>query len=360
MNVRYIVELSVEEREKLEEMTRKSSCGARKLRRANILLMADAGFLNVNIAAALGGGTSTGYRTRRRYVEGGLEMALNEQARPGGSRKLDAKAEALLVATACSAPPQGRARWTLQLLADRLVALTDLEDVSAETIRRRLAEKEIKPWQKKMWCIPKFDADFVARMEDILDLYAQAPDPARPVVCFDETMKQLVSETRAPIPAKPGAPHKYDYEYRRAGTANLFVFLDRHRCWRHVKPTDRRTNSDFAECMRELVDEHYPDAPKVQLVLDNLSTHRPGALYKTFPPAEARRILSRIEFHYTPKHASWLNMVEIPDIETLKREAAAWEVARNAEAATINWLFDVDTARRRMPRAYPLNQSDSL
>ena len=148
-------------------------------------------------------------------------------------------------------------------------------------------------------------------MEDVLDLYAEPPDPKRPVVCFDESPTQLIGEVRQPIPAAPGQLERYDCEYRRNGTVNLFVFLDAHRPWRKVKVTDQRTARDFAHCMRELVDLHYPQAEQIRVVLDNLSTHSPGALYEAFPAPEAHRILRRLEFHYTPKHASWLNMVEI-------------------------------------------------
>lgn len=148
-------------------------------------------------------------------------------------------------------------------------------------------------------------------MEDILDLYAEPPDPKRPVVCFDETPMQLIGETRMPRPMRPGHPALYDYEYKRNGTANLFLYFDPHRCWRHVEVTDHRASVDFAHRMRDLVDIHYPEADLIRVVLDNLSTHSAAALYATFPAPEARRILRRLEFHYTPKHASWLNMVEI-------------------------------------------------
>ena len=164
------------------------------------------------------------------------------------------------MATACSSPPTGRARWTLKLLADELVKLTAHERLSRETVRRRLAENHLKPWRKDMWCIPQVDADYVARMEDVLGLYAEAPDPKRPVVCFDESPIQLIGEVRQPIPAKPGQIERYDCEYRRNGTANLFVFLDVNHPWRKVKVTQRRTAEDFAACMRELTDVHYPTA----------------------------------------------------------------------------------------------------
>ena len=254
MNIKYIVELTDDERERLVELTRSGKPGARKMKRAQILLMADDGATDEEIAGALPAGTSTVFRTRRRFVEEGLELALTEAPRPGGRRKLSGNEEALLVATACSNPPEGRSRWTLELLAGELVRLTEHETISRDTVRRRLAENELKPWQKRMWCIPKVTAEFVARMEDVLELYAEE-EPASPVVCFDETPTQLIGETRTPLPARPGETAIYDYEYRRHGTANLFVFVDAHKAWRHVKATKRRTNIDFAECMRDLVDD---------------------------------------------------------------------------------------------------------
>jgi transposase len=367
MNVRYRVELTQYERNELLALLSGGKQPARKLKRAQILLAADAGVGDEDIAASIGVGGSTIYRTKRRFVEGNLERALSEEVRPGAERKLTGKEEALLVATACSNPPAGRARWTLTLLADALVKLTPHESLSRETVRRRLAENDLKPWRKDMWCIPRVDADYVARMEDVLDLYAEPRDAKRPVVCFDESPIQLIGEVRRPIRAKPGQIERYDCEYRRNGTANLFVFLDVHRPWRKVKVTERRAAEDFAACMRELTDVHYPKAERIRVVLDNLSTHSAGALYQSFPAAEARRVLRRLEFHYVPKHASWLNMVEIEigvlagqcldrRIESYTRllaETAAWEKRRNAERARIKWMFTTEKARAKMGRAYP-------
>jgi DDE superfamily endonuclease/homeodomain-containing protein len=302
-----------------------------------------------------------------------LEAALSEEPRPGAPRKLSGKQEALLVATACAKPPAGQARWTLELLAGEMVKLTDHGELSRETVRRRLTENDLKPWRRDMWCIPQVDGTYVARMEDVLDLYAEAADPQRPVVCFDESPTQLIGDVRQPIPAMPGQLERYDFEYRRNGTANLFVFLDAHRPWRKVKVTDRRTIRDFAECMRDLVDVHYPKAERIRVVLDNLSTHSPGALYDAFPAPEARRILRRLEFHYTPKHASWLNMVEIEigvlrsqcldrrigDRNTLEAEIAAWEKQRNAKADAIKWMFTTQLARHKLRRAYPDPDNES-
>ena len=239
MNVRYRVELSQTERAELTALLSGGKHAARKLKRAQILLAADAGASDEEIATSVGVGGSTVYRTKRRFVLGNLEAALSEEPRPGASRKLSGKEEALLVATACSSPPAGRARWTLELLADELVKLTEHDSLSRETVRRRLAENDLKPWRKDMWCIPQVDGEYVARMEDVLDLYAEAPDPKRPVVCFDESPIQLIGEVRQPIPAEPGQLERYDCEYQRNGTANLFVFLDVHRPWRKVKVTDQ-------------------------------------------------------------------------------------------------------------------------
>ena len=273
MNVRYRVELSQTERAELTALLSGGKHAARKLKRAQILLAADAGASDDDIATSVGVGGSTVYRTKQRFVLGNLEAALSEEPRPGASRKLSGKEEALLVATACSKPPQGRARWTLELLAGELVRLTEHDSVSRETVRRRLAENDLKPWRKDMWCIPQVDGEYVARMEDVLDLYAEEPDPKRPVVCFDESPTQLIGEVRQPIPAEPGQLERYDCEYKRNGTANLFIFLDAHRSWRKVKVTDRRAAEDFAACMRELTDVHFPEAERIRVVLDNLSTH---------------------------------------------------------------------------------------
>jgi transposase len=367
MNVGYRVELSHAERTELRALLSRGKQAARKLKRAQILLAADAGASDEATAASVGVGGSTVYRTKRRFVLGNLEAALSEEPRPGADRKLSGKEEALLVATACSNPPEGRARWTLELLADELVRLTEHDSLSRETVRRRLAENDLKPWRKDMWCIPQVDGEYVARMEDVLDLYAEPPDPKRPVVCFDESPVQLIGETRQPIPAMPGQLGRYDCEYKRNGTANLFIVLDAHRSWRRVKVTDSRAGVDFAACMRELCDVHFPEAERIRVVLDNLSTHAPGALYQAFPAGEARRMLRRLEFHYTPKHASWLNRVEI-EIGVLRRqcldrriatkarliaEVAAWERQRNASGATIQWMFTTKKARAKMGRAYP-------
>lgn len=373
MNVHCCVELSRSERETLAGLLSGGRLAGRMHKRAQILLAADAGTSAEAMAATLAVGGSTIYRTKRRFVETNLEKARNEEPRPGATRKLTGQEEALLVATACAKPPVGRARRTLDLLAGGLVKLTEHEEFCRETLRRRLAENDLKPWRKAMWFIPKIVGEYVARMEDVLDLYSGTPDPNRPGICFDESPTQLIDEVREPISAEPGQLERCDCEYRRNGTVNLFVFLDAHRPGRRVKVTVRRTNPDFAECMRDLVDLHYSNAPVIRVVLDNLSTHSADALYDAFPPQEARRVLKRLELHRTPKHASWLNMVEIEigllrsqcldrrieDKAGLIAEISAWELQRNANRDKIKWMFTTEKARERLRRAYPVKESSS-
>ncbi len=214
---------------------------------------------------------------------------------------------------------------------------------------------------------PVANAEFVCAMEDVLELYHEPYDPLRPVVCFDEGTKQLIGETRTRLPMRPGEPQRYDYEYERHGTCNLFMFFEPLKGWRHVDVTDRRTMIEYAHCMKDLVDVFFPDAEVVRVVQDNLNTHKLAALYKAFEPAEARRILERLEFHFTPKHGSWLNMAEIElnvvgsqcldrriaEKEILVAEVAAWERHRNQSACTVNWQFTTDDARIKLRKLYP-------
>ena len=204
-------------------------------------------------------------------------------------------------------------------------------------------------------------------MEEVLDLYAEPYDPKRPVVCFDETSTQLLAETQPALPAQPGHPLRQDYEYRREGTRNLFLACEPLAGWRHVAITERRTMQDFAQQMRWLVDEAYPEIAVVRVVLDNLNTHRVASLYETFPAAEARRIAKRLEFHYTPKHGSWLNMAEIelgvlarqclarriPDQDALRRESKTWQDQRNQDTMKVDWRFTTADARIKLKSLYP-------
>jgi len=207
-------------------------------------------------------------------------------------------------------------------------------------------------------------------MEDILGLYAEPYQPAFPVICFDEVPYQMVSETRLPLPMQSGIPQRYDFEYKREGTCNLFMFLQPLVGWRHVKVTDRRTKQDFAFCMQDLAEIHFPEAEKIRVVLDNLNTHTPAAFYETFPPEQARRLTKKLEFHYTPEHSSWLNMAEVEisvlteqcldrrlgSQEIVAREVGAWEAERNNIKATIDWRFTIPNARNKLKRLYPIKE----
>ena len=214
---------------------------------------------------------------------------------------------------------------------------------------------------------PKQNAAFVAAMEDVLEVYVRPYDPARPLVCLDETSKQLVAETRTPLPVRPGQPARYDYEYERNGTANLFMLFAPLEGWRHVAVTERRTAIDYAHILRDLSDIHFARADKIQLVQDNLNTHCPASLYEAFEPAEARRLVERFEWHYTPKHGSWLNLAEselavlsgqcldrrIPDVLAVKREVDAWQARRNIHNAKADWRFTSTDARIKLKSLYP-------
>jgi hypothetical protein len=226
----------------------------------------------------------------------------------------------------------------------------------------------LKPWLKDQWCIPPIaNAEFVCKMEDVLDVYQRPYDPKRPQVCLDEASKQLIGETRTPVSAAPGRPAREDYEYVRNGTASLFMIFEPLAGKRHVKVTDRRTRKDFAQVVKEVVDQLYPSAEKIVLVMDNLNTHGLPSLYEAFEPAEAKRIADKLEIHYTPKHGSWLDMAEIElgilsrqcldrrieDIEKLTNEVAAWERQRNRSSVKVDWRFTTADARVKLKRLYP-------
>jgi transposase len=377
---KYIVKLGEEEREELRKLIAQGQAPARKLAHARILLKADSGeggsaWSDQAISEALEVGTATVERVRQRFVEEGLRAALTRH-KPNRSyaRKLDGEQEAYVIALACSEAEQGRDRWTLQMLADKLVEVQLVESIARETIRQMLNKNELKPWLKKQWCLPpKSNAEFVSQMEDVLSVYMRPFDERFPQVCVDEMSKQLISETRIPLPMQPGQPACYDYEYERHGTCNLFVACEPLAGKRYLSVTEHRTKQDFAQFIRDLVEVHYPSAVKIILVLDNLNTHTPAALYEAFPAAQARRLVEKLEIHYTPKHGSWLNMAEIElsvlsrqcldrrigKQAELEREIAAWQAKRNALLARINWRFTTADARIKLRRLYPCLEDES-
>jgi transposase len=226
----------------------------------------------------------------------------------------------------------------------------------------------LQPHLKACWCIPpEQNAEFVARMEDILDVYCLAYNPKRPVVCLDEVCKQLVKEVRLALLAEIGKPARYDYEYERNGVANMFLLTEPLSGWRQVNVTEHRTMIDWAYQIKELSDVHFPEAEKILLIMDNLNTHGVGSLYEVFEPEEARRLAKRLEIHYTPKHGSWLNVAEIelsalskqclnrriPDIDKLSKEVKAWNEARNKAQTGVNWQFTTKDARIKLKKLYP-------
>jgi len=375
MTKKYMVDLSETDKELLNELLTGGKERVRKVAHAHALLKASEGWADQEISRALRIGVATIERMRQRFVEEGLEKALTpRRTRRKYLHLLDGSQEAHLIALVCGQPPVGYRRWSLRLLASQMVKLEYANEISHETVRQVMTENELKPWLKEEWCIPpQHNAEFVYHMEDVLEVYHRPADPRFPLVCFDETPVQLVRETRQAIPMEAGQPARYDYEYHREGSANLFMFFAPLQNWRHVRPTQQRTKADWARCMKDLVDLYFPQAERCIVVEDNLNTHSPSALYEVFEPAEARRILNRLEFHFTPKHGSWLNMAEIefsilsrqclasyiPNLTTLARETQAWETERNTSEATVEWRFTTADARIKLKRLYPVIHFDN-
>lgn len=371
---KYIVELTVEQREELSHMISTGKASARQLTHARILLKADQGlsgprWSDAQIQQALEISPATVARVRKRCAQAGVQEAiLPASAQRMRSRRLDGTQEAYLIALACSAPPDGRVRWTLRLLANQLVELGYVETVSHETVRQVLLTNELKPWIKKQWCIPTApDAEFVYHMEDVLDLYTRPYDPAHPLVCMDEINTQLLADTRDPLPMEPGKTRCEDYEYERHGVCNVFLACEPLVGTRLTMTASQRTRREWAEFIRRLAEEHYPAADKIVLVLDNLNTHTLAALYEVFPVAQARRLCQRFEVHYTPKHGSWLNMAEIElsaldrqclsqrlaSFEHAEQQVAAWTTRRNQQQTTIQWRFTTEDASIKLKHLYP-------
>jgi len=373
---KYIVKLTQEERENLQCILKIGKRAAATRCHAQILLNADEEedgpcLDNESNSKASNASLRTINRVRKKFVEEGLEASLDrKQFSEKRPTKLEGRGEAHLIALCCGKPPEGRVRWTLSLLKDKLIELEIVESISRSTVSRTMDKNELKPWQKKEWCIPAdADGEFVCAMEDVLEVYQRPYDSKFPVVCMDESPKQLTKEKREPIAAKPGSPERYDTEYERNGTQNIFISCEPLVGTRHVEVTNKRTKVDWAHFIKDLVDsDSYSDATKIILVCDNLNTHSGGSFYEAFPPEEARRIINKIEFHYTPKHGSWLNMAEIelshlsrqcldcriPDRETLVQEVSAWEKERNKNPCFIDWRFTTADARIKLKRLYPI------
>ncbi|MCP4843361.1 MAG: IS630 family transposase [Halieaceae bacterium] len=372
---KYIVDLDATERARLSALISKGKAAAKTILKARLLLKADQaeggpGWLDVEIVEALDTNLTMVSRVRKQLISEGLDAVLTRKKRetPPVAPIFDGEAQAKLTALACSEPPEGHARWTIRLLAEHVVARQIVPAAHFNTVGRAPKKNDLKPHLTDCWVIPpKANAAFVAAMEDVLDVYTRPHEAARPLVCLDETSKQLIAETRTGEPMRPGQPARHDYEYRRNGTANLFMLFAPLEGWRHVEVTDRRTAVDYAKILRDLSDVHFPMAEKIVLVQDNLNTHTPASLYEAFEPAEARRLINRFEWHYTPKHGSWLNLAEselallsgqclnrrIADAATLVREVAAWRTRRNNHNDKADWRFTTANARIRLKSLYP-------
>ena len=353
---------------------RTSSVNART--RCAILLAADASKGRSEktyreIASASGASEATVITTLKEFLTDGFTKMITPKRNPASdiSRlKVTGDVEAKIIATACSAAPKGYVRWTLNLLYNQMMVVLEDISISRSTIGRILMKNDLRPHLNDYWCIPpEEDAEFVANMEDILDVYQKPYDPKYPLWCMDEKPYQILGEAREPLPMRPGDLAKVDSEYVRNGTVSIFCFIQPHtgKLLHSVEPT--RTAVDWAEKIKYLVDEVEPAAEKIILVMDNLNTHNISSLYKAFRPEEARRIAKKLEVHYTPRHGSWLDIAEIginimtrecldrriPSIEALKEELKAWNDEYDKDPSPVNWQFQTTDSRIKLKRLYP-------
>ena len=372
---KYIVRLTDEERALCEDTRKRLSATSHKARRAHILLLADAdgpdAWIDAEIAKACRCRTATVENVRRRCVLEGLERALdgNQRETPPIPELRNGGQEAEIIALRLGPPPEGYAPWSLRLLARCVVELGIVESISHQTVSQTLKENGIRGRKLQYWAIPpKADAEFAAAMEGVLEAYARPYDAQCPVLCMDEQPVQLVRETRTPVEATAAHPRRVDYEYERAGTAAIFMFTEPLAGWRGVTARSQRTKVDWAEEVAALLEGRYADCERITLVLDNLNTHTPGAFYEAFEPTRAGELVGRIEFRYTPKHGSWLNIAEselnaltrqcmrgrrIEDLVTLRRETGAWAMDVNGRQRGVDWHMKIADARCKLKSVYP-------
>ena len=297
-----------------------------------------------------------------RYREGGIDCALFDKPRSGRPPTLSKGDKQRIAAKACSRPPEGRARWTINLLTEEIHNDKKIPPTSRESVRQALNAHGIKPWREKMWCVPTLNDEYIERMEDVLDVYEKDYDKRRPVICLDEKPTQLLGDGRPSIPAKLGnGIKKRDYEYKRNGTANVFCAVEPLTGQYMTKVTERRTKPDFAEFLKDVADAH-PRVKKIILVMDNLNTHNMSSLVERYGKADGKKIWARFEVHHTPNHASWLNQAEIaigiysrqclgkdriPNFKELKSRTKAWNKRANREKIKITWTFTKKKARKK-------------
>ncbi len=373
-----IVILTESDRKQLEFIRNNPDTSSFCRKRAAILLLADTStgstLSQKQIAEQSGTTQATVSNVIRHFASEGLDSVMKSKRSPNSDtarQKVDGRAEAVIIATACSDPPDGRVRWTLSLLKEECEGRLD-KTVSRSTVHRVLLRNELHPHKTKYWSIPpEQNGEFVAHMEDVLNQYEQPYDPVHPLICMDEKPKEIHGHGRDPLPVQPGKDRVEDSEYVRNGHASVFVFINPNTGWIEAHARERRTMLDWAEEIKWLVDEVHPEAEKIRLVMDNLNTHKIGSLYERFPPAEAFRIAQKLEIHYTPKHGSWLNIAEIgihilskecidrriESFENLDYQVKCWNLSRESTKA-INWKFTTKDARVKLRRLYPISSND--
>jgi transposase len=376
----YSVRLNQEQRKGLEHLVKSGVAPARKIMHAQILLKVDQGWQGPHwsvkqVQEAFTVSDTLIRKVKKRFVEEGLEAALNRKKQPERpeKRKINGRQEARIIATICTERPEGQERWTIRALTTRIIELEIVEEVGRETVRAVLHKNKLKPWLQKEWCIgPVGDGEYVYHMEDVLDVHEQPYDPKKPSIGIDEGSFQLVGDKQDPLAMKPGSVKKIGYEYERNGFCNVFLMIEPLTGKIVTEVTERRTKRDFAHFLKKICDEVYPDAEKLVLVLDNLNTHTPGSLYQTFSKEEAKRLTERLEIHYTPKHGSWLNMAEIglsvlsrqalsertKEIELVREKVAAWQAKREKNPLRVNWQFTTHDARIKLKYLYPKIEGD--
>jgi transposase len=385
---KYKVLLSTAEIEYLKEITHRGAHNsARKIMHANVLLntndMSPAKRTDREISEIFGISKTTVSAIRKTYSESGIEAALNRKTRADAPilSKITGEFEAQVIAAALGSAPKGRANWTLRLLAEYCMEKQYIVSISHTAIGELLNTNEVKPHLSKYYCIPKEnDSHFVAHMEDVLGIYQKPHNPRIPVICMDEKPIQLLDDIRERVNAKPlrtdpdtglikhGELEKIDYQYERCGIASIFVFCEPLAGWRYMKALDTRKKSDFATMVRHVGDTFYPDVDKIILIADNLNTHNSSSFYETFPPKIAYQLSQKFEFHYTPKHGSWLNIAEselgsmalqalgnqrINSVDLLNEILVDWQTDRNTRQKGVNWQFTNDDARIKLKRLYP-------
>lgn len=374
MHKKYIVRLTAEEREHLNDVIKKLKGSGQKVRRAQIMLKADVdghNWTDKQISEAFSCRIKTVENIRQRFVEQGFLETLEGKKRqnPPTPKLLNGEQEATIIATRLGPPPPGYASWTLRILARQVVELEIVESISHETIRQTLKKNGITQRKIAYWVIPpNSDAEFAANMEEVLETYSRPYEASNPVICMDEQPVQLIKETRQPIEATNKNPQRVDYEYERTGTASIFMFTEPLAGWREATARPQRTKVDWAFEVADLLEGPYADCEKITLVCDNLNTHTKGAFYQAFKPEHARDLVRRIEFCYTPKHGSWLNIAEnelsamtrqclfhrrIADIETLQTEIKAWSTDVNDKQRGVDWQMKISDARVKLKSVYP-------